>query len=104
MKKKINKALSVSLICVLSLALSLLLFNVFTALAAPEYVAEVNNTKYQNYSDAWAAVSNGGTITMLADWTTNKILTVNEDKTVTVNMNGFMINRSLHEDEAEQYF
>ena len=100
MSKKINKPLFTSLICVFSLALILLLFNVFTAFAGPIYVAEVNGTKYENYTDAWNAVSNGGTITMLADWTTNKVLTVNEGKTVTINMNGFMINRNLNDDES----
>ena len=100
MSKKINKTLSKSLICVFSLVLILLLFNVFIAFATPEYVAEVNNTRYENYTDAWNAVSNGGTITMLADWTTDKVLTVNEGKTVTINMDGFMINRNLNVDKS----
>lgn len=58
-------------------------------------VAKVGNTEYKNYLDAWNAVKNGGTVTMLADWTISAVLKVEKGKTVTVNMNGHMINRGL---------
>ena len=61
------------------------------------YVAQVGNQKYANYRDAWAAVKNGGELTMLADWHTAEMLTVEADRYVTVHMNGHMINRGLTE-------
>ena len=96
--KHINKKSLLSIIvCVCALVLLLTSFatlNVF-ANSQSNYVAEVNSVKYDNYADAWSAVSNGGTITMLGDWTIDGALTVSSNKTVTLNMNGFMINRGL---------
>ena len=83
-------------ICTLALfVMSITIVNVF-AYEKSAYAAEVNSVKYENYADAWAAVENGGTITMLKDWNIEKVLTVNENKTVNVKMNGFMINRGLN--------
>ena len=65
------------------------------ALSEEQYVAKVGNTSYEKYQDAWAAVASGGTITMLADWHTSEVLTVNNNINITVNMNGYMINRGL---------
>lgn len=48
------------------------------------YVAQVGNQKYANYRDAWAAVKNGGEVTMLADWHTAEMLTVEADGCVRV--------------------
>ena len=95
MKHTNKKSLLSIIICVfvLTLLLSISIFNIF---AQSKYVAEVNSVKYENYADAWSAVSNGGTITMLRDWTIDSALAVNSDKTVTINMNGFMINRGLN--------
>ena len=97
MKKATRRPLILSVICVCVLILLLASVSIFNAFAESmnRYVAEVNSQKYENYADAWAAVSNGGEITMLGDWTISKVLTVNENKTVTVNMNGYMINRGL---------
>ena len=67
----------------------------------PQIVAQVGNKKYDNYRDAWAAVKNGGEITMLADWHITEMLTVEEDRYVTVHMNGHMINRGLTESEDD---
>ena len=60
-----------------------------------QFVAKVGNTMYRSYQEAWAAVKNGGEVTMLADWHTAEMLTVEEDGCVTVHMNGHMINRGL---------
>ena len=100
MKKATRRPLILSVICVCVLILLLASVSIFNAFAESmnRYVAEVNSQKYENYADAWAAVSNGGEITMLGDWTISKVLTVNENKTVTVNMNGYMINRGLDDD------
>ena len=65
------------------------------------YVAQVGNQKYANYRDAWAAVKNGGELTMLADWHTAEMLTVEADRYVTVHMNGHMINRGLTKSEDD---
>lgn len=65
------------------------------------YVAQVGNQKYANYRDAWAAVKNGGELTMLADWHTAEMLTVEADRYVTVHMNGHMINRGLTESKDD---
>ena len=84
------------LICSLSLIFGTC--NVFPVSAATKnaYVAEVNSVQYQNYEEAWKAAKDGSTITMLDDWTTKGVLTVAENTTITVNMNGFMINRGLN--------
>ena len=79
------------------LATAFLPLGMITVHAAGETgaVAKVGDTEYENYLDAWNAVKNGGTITMLADWTTTAVLTVGENTSITVNMNGHMINRNL---------
>ena len=98
MKKITLKAI---LICICSLALAFGMGNLFSTFASQRttYVAEVNSVKYQNYEDAWSAVKGGGTITMLDNWIIRGMLTVNENASVTVNMNGFMINRGLNSGE-----
>ena len=72
--------------------------NASDAFAATDttYVAQVNSVRYQNYEEAWNAAKGGGTITMLDNWTISGVLAVDEKATVTVNMNGFMINRGLN--------
>ena len=98
MKSTTKKYILSSIICVFALALLLTSSNILTVFADSQskYVAEVNSVKYTNYDDAWSAVSeDGGTITMLGDWTIDSALVVNADTTITVNMNGFMINRGL---------
>ena len=86
------------LIYICSLAFVFGMGNAFDALAASEniYVAQVNSVRYQNYEEAWNSVKSGGEITMLDNWTINGVLAVDEKATVTVNMNGFMINRGLN--------
>lgn len=86
------------LIYICSLALIFGMCSVFYILAASETtsVAEVNSVKYENYEEAWNAAKSGGEITMLDDWTISGVLAVDEKATVTVNMNGFMINRGLN--------
>ena len=103
MRKAIRKPLLSSIICVFTIIFiltSISVINVF-ADSQSEYVAEVNSVKYKNYAEAWSAVSSGGTITMLGDWTTSAALAVNSNTTVTVNMNGFMINRALSSSKSD---
>ena len=69
--------------------------------AGEQFVAKVGNTMYRSYQEAWAAVKNGGEVTMLADWHTAEMLTVEEDRYVTVHMNGHMINRGLTESKDD---
>ena len=97
--KKIS--LKVILIGIFSFAFIFGIGNTSAFFAAQEtgYVAQVNSVQYQNYEDAWAAVQGNGTITMLDNWIINDLLTVDENATVTVNMNGFMINRGLNSPE-----
>lgn len=94
-------ALKSILICICSFALVFGIGNTcdFFADAKDTYVAEVNSVRYQNYKEAWSAAKESGTITMLDNWTINEVLTVEENATVTVNMNGFMINRGLNSPE-----
>ena len=95
MKKITLKAI---FIYICSLALFLGMGSAFDALASSEniYVAQVNSVRYQSYEEAWDAAKGGGTITMLDNWTISGVLAVDEKATVTVNMNGFMINRGLN--------
>lgn len=97
MKSTTKKHILRSIICVFALALLLTSSNILTVFADSQskYVAEVNSVKYTNYDDAWSAVSEGGTITMLGDWHIDSALVVDEYQIITVNMNGFMINRGL---------
>lgn len=60
-----------------------------------KYVASVSNVKYETYQEAWNMVSDGGTIDMLKDWEIDGLLTINDSKEVTINMNGHMIDRNL---------
>ena len=94
MKRSLFRSL-VCLLLVLSMVLPLLPDNLSVALAASNYVAFVNGTYYTSYSDAWNAVcsSSSGTISMLTDWDIGGRLTVPENHTVTLNMNGHVINR-----------
>ena len=92
MKKVTKKTLLNSLICVSAFVLLLISISIFNVFAQSKYVAEVNSVKYENYEDAWEAVENGGTITMLNDWHISEALVV-DGVTITLNMNGFMINR-----------
>ncbi|MBR5228850.1 MAG: right-handed parallel beta-helix repeat-containing protein, partial [Firmicutes bacterium] len=59
------------------------------------YVAEVAGVKYADVKTAWAAVWENGSITMLADWNLDSALVVPENRRMTINMNGHMINRGL---------
>lgn len=75
----------------------------------PEYVAkaagavaEVNGTRYEDIKSAWNAVKGGGTITLLQDWDTKsyKRLVVSDKATVTINLNGHIINRHIASDSS----
>lgn len=98
--KQKNNFLCMALICCM-LVTAFMPFGTLKVHAASESqaVAKVGNTEYKNYQQAWDAVKNGGTITMLSDWHTTGILTVEKNVYITVNMNGYMINRGLTNDE-----
>lgn len=101
MNKANKRTLILSAMYICALILFFAFFNIANAsdISESDYIAQVGSVKYKNAEEAWNAVSNGGTVTMLGDWTINDVLTVNEDKSVTVNMNGFMINRTLTGDK-----
>ena len=94
--KQKNKILCIVLACCM-LATAFVPFGAIEVSAASEeqYVAQVGSTKYENYRQAWDAVKNGGTVLMLADWHIAEMLAVEKNASVTVNMNGHMINRGL---------
>lgn len=95
MRKRMNGRRTISFLLVLALVFSLLPVSV---LAASE-VARVGSRTYTSVKDAWNAVKKGGTIDLLADWNLKSMydncLTVEKNATVTVNLNGHMINRGL---------
>ncbi len=58
------------------------------------YAHDANGTtKYYSIEDAWQAALDGKTIVLDKDWNTSSELTVSANKTVTLNMNKFTINR-----------
>ena len=81
--KQKNKFICLVLACCV-LAMVFMPFNMTTvhAESASGVVAKVGDTEYENYLHAWSAVKNGGTITMLADWTTDELLTVAEKERI----------------------
>ncbi len=102
MFRKTNKILSMLLVCCMLAGVFMPLGAIKVSAAGEQpYVAQVGNQKYANYRDAWAAVKNGGEVTMLADWHIAEMLTVEEDRYVTVHMNGHMINRGLTQSEDD---
>ena len=52
---------------------------------------------YADYTSAWSAANSGTEIIMLQDWNLNDRLIVNEGATVTIDMNGYKIDRQLSE-------
>lgn len=98
--KKTNKFIYFILVCCV-LMMAVASFNVIKLYANTESkaVAKVLDTEYDNYNDAWSAVKNGGTITMLGDWYTTELLTVGKNVSITIDMNGYMINRGLTKDD-----
>lgn len=63
-------------------------------------VASVNGKTYTDIAKAWeAAVNANGTITMLSDWSLNTLLHVKAKASVTLNMEGHMINRGKADTE-----
>lgn len=104
MKKKVFRricAQSISLLLCVTFVLGMIPMGLISVFASngSSAVAKVGDTEYDNYIHAWTAVKNGGTITMLNDWTTTEMLTVNADTAITINMNGYMINRNLTDDK-----
>ncbi|MCH4184654.1 MAG: hypothetical protein LKF61_04125 [Eggerthellaceae bacterium] len=90
----------IRILFVTALTFGLLCGMTTVAEAADQDVASVDGVTYSSYEAAWAAVPNDGTIDVLADWNTNSQLTVAKSKTITVNLNGHMINRHLASDNS----
>lgn len=90
-----NGRRTISFLLVLALVFSLLPVSVLAASG----VASVNGETYTSVKSAWNAVKNGGTIDLLADWNLKALyddcLTVEKNASVTVNLNGHMIDRGL---------
>ena len=90
-KQMIRKSLAFMLIFATSLS------------AMPEYVkadntvATVNGKSYSSIKEAWNAVKSGGTINLTDNWDiqSTKALNVEKNAQVTVNMNGYIINRHI---------
>ena len=81
------------------LSLGLLLSPI--SLQADEIVAVASdNSAYTSYKGAWAAAQSGLKVTMMEDWNLEDRLVVEENQNVTIEMNGFKINRNLYDDES----
>ena len=62
--------------------------------AVDQYVAKVNSTMYSDYKQAWKeAMDSGEELVMIANWKIDGVLTIDENKSVNLNMNGYMIDR-----------
>ena len=97
-KARLKKALS--LLLVFSMVVSLMPALSFGAWAA-NTTAIVNGTSY-SMAQAWLVViSSGGTITLEDDYQANGCITVMEGKTMTVNLNGHMIDRGLSDNDRD---
>lgn len=88
-----------SLIMAFSMILSLLPSLSSGALADGSYVAVIGNQSYTSFKDAWDVVANnGGTINLQKDWDwdgSSDPLSVLAGKSVTLNLNGHVLNRHL---------
>lgn len=66
------------------------------SIQADEIVAIASdNSAYTSYKGAWAAAKTGLKITMMQDWNIEDRLVVDENQNVTIEMNGYKINRNL---------
>lgn len=62
--------------------------------AVEKYIARVGSQMYSDYEEAWEdAVSSGQELTMISNWEITGVLSVDSNKIVNLNMNGYMINR-----------
>lgn len=70
------------------------------ATTASLYDAKIGDVYYENYQEAWDKISiQGGTIEVLRNWEINSLLKISKSIKVTVNLNGFAINRGLEQDK-----
>ncbi len=88
---------------------SLMLFSSLgISILADEFVAEIDGVKYKNVEDTWNAVkrsSDDVTVNMLSDWDLRsyEYLEILENHKVTINMNGYCIDRNVNdEDETRE--
>ena len=63
--------------------------------------SEDGTQTYTDYTSAWNAALDGTKIVMTSDWDISDRLIVSEGKTVTIEMNGYKINRNLSESESD---
>lgn len=72
---------------------------------ADEQTAVAKNSdgtvQYNDYDSAWAAANSGTEIVMLQDWDLSSRLVVNENQTVTVDMNGHKMDRNLSDSQMD---
>jgi predicted outer membrane repeat protein len=59
------------------------------------YATDASGNNYMSIDDAWNAACNGADITMHQDWTISSRLVVGENQSVTIEMNGYKIDRGL---------
>ncbi len=64
------------------------------ASSADMFVAEVNGVKYETLSAAIAATADGQTVTLLCDCTISEMITIFENKHITIDGKGFTISRA----------
>lgn len=100
MKHKRKKIVRKMMAVVLASATALSVVPVSSVMAEDQNIAQVNGAKYSTIKDAWEAVRKGGTLELLKDWDTKSYgrLYVDENATVTINMNGHSINRHIASD------
>lgn len=80
---------ALSFLLALVLVLSLMTASALTA----DSVATVSGQSYSSIEDAWNAVQDGGTIVLTADCTISSRLILDSGKRITINMNGYKIDR-----------
>ena len=81
---------------------------VFTTMAIPAFadesetkVAEINGTGYNTLTDAIAAAGNGNTVTLLSNVTES--ITVEKDKNITLDLNGYKLTNTDKEHTITNY-
>ena len=78
-------------------SLSLVLSPIHVYAEETIYASDYSGNQFNTIDSAWQAACSGTPITMLADWNLTDRLELDEGKTVTIEMNGFKIDRGLSE-------
>lgn len=105
MKRKRKEAGKKVLSVVLAAATVMSIMPAYVAKAAGTVATVMKNgttTSYDSISKAWDAVKDGGTIDLKQNWDTSSQgrLKVSEKAIVTINLNGYIINRGRASDNS----